>query len=153
MPLFSRLWLTPGEEHDGYLNVQEAYGLDLSYVGLVVLSACETQLGELSADDEVVGLNRAFLYGTPTVIASLWSVNDEATGVLMENFYTYLQEGMGMAQALQAAQKEKHPYYWAAFIINGDAGEIVIQEVEPTPTKEVRRLPTDQPDSIEDSRG
>ena len=118
----------------------------------MVLSACETQLGELSAGDEVVGLNRAFLYGTPTVIAILWSVNDEATGVLMENFYTYLQEGMGMAQALQAAQKEKHPYYWAAFIINGDAGEIVIQEVEPTPTKEVRRLPTDQPDSIEDSR-
>jgi len=89
-PLFSRLWLTPGEEHDGYLNVHEAYSLDLSNVGLVVLSACETQLGELSAGDYVVGLNRAFLYGTPTVIASLWSVNDEATGVLMESFYTYL---------------------------------------------------------------
>jgi CHAT domain-containing protein len=133
-PLFSRLWLSPGGEEDGRLNIYEVYGLDLDRTDLVVLSACETQLGELSAGDEVVGLNRAFLYGSSTVIASLWSVDDEATGALMESFYRHLLEGMGKAQALQAAQEEirtdpdhpewAHPYYWAAFVLNGDPGEV-----------------------------
>jgi CHAT domain-containing protein/Tfp pilus assembly protein PilF len=135
-PLFSRLWLTPGDNEDGQLNVYEVYGLDLENADLVVLSACDTQMGELSAGDEVVGLNRAFLYGSPTVVASLWSVDDEATGSLMEKFYRHLLEGVGKAQALQAAQDEirndpdhpewAHPYYWAAFVLNGDPGEVVL---------------------------
>ena len=135
-PLFSRLWLSPGENEDGQLNVYEVYGLDLENADLVVLSACDTQMGELSAGDEVVGLNRAFLYGSPTVIASLWSVEDEATGALMESLYRHLLEGMGKAQALQAAQDEirndpdhpqwVHPYYWAAFVLNGEPGEVVL---------------------------
>jgi CHAT domain-containing protein/Tfp pilus assembly protein PilF len=141
-PLFSRLWLAPGENEDGQLNVYEVYGLNLENADLVVLSACDTQMGELSAGDEVVGLNRAFLYGSPTVIASLWSVEDEATGALMESFYRHLLEGMGKAQALQAAQdvirndpdhpEWVHPYYWAAFVLNGDPGEVVLAaEAEP----------------------
>ena len=133
-PLFSRLWLAPGEDDDGHLNVHEVYGLDLQQADLVVLSACQTQLGELSAGDEVVGLNRAFLYGAPTVVASLWSVDDEATGTLMVRFYTHLLAGMGKAEALQAAQNETrtdpahpewaHTYYWAAFVLSGDAGTV-----------------------------
>ena len=131
-PLFSRLWLAPGADDDGHLNVHEVYGLDLQQADLVVLSACQTQLGKLSAGDEVVGLNRAFLYGAPTVVASLWSVDDEATGTLMVRFYTHLLAGMGKAEALQTAQNEvrtdpahpewAHPYYWAAFVLSGDAG-------------------------------
>jgi len=133
-PLFSRLWLAPGDGEDGKLNVFEVYALDLNKVDLVVLSACQTQMGALSAGDELIGLNRAFLFGSPTVIASLWSVDDEATGVLMERFYTHLLEGIGKAQALQAAQHDirsdpghpewAHPYYWAAFVLNGDPGEL-----------------------------
>ncbi len=131
-PQFSRLWLAPEGETDGRLNVFEVYGLDLSQTDLVVLSACQTNLGELSAGDEIVGLNRAFLYGTPTVVSSLWSVDDEATGVLMQAFYENLIAGMGKAEALQLAQIElrndadhpqwTHPYYWAAFVLSGDPG-------------------------------
>lgn len=76
-----------------------------------------------------MGLNRAFLYaGTPTVISSLWNVDDAATGLLMERFYTHWQAGMGKAEALQQAQKDvrekyPHPYYWAAFVLTGDGGK------------------------------
>ncbi len=145
-PLFSRLWLAPGGEEDGRLNVHEAYGLDLDRTDLVVLSACQTQVGELSAGDEVVGLTRAFLYGAPTVVASLWSVDDEATGVLMARFYEHLLAGKGKAEALQAAQAEvradpthpewAHPYYWAAFVLSGDPGAIttLLAEATPAPT-------------------
>ncbi|MBE9117251.1 tetratricopeptide repeat protein [Lusitaniella coriacea LEGE 07157] len=126
-PLFSTLHLASDAQNDGRLEVHEIYGLDLTAAtNLVVLSACQTNLGELSRGDEVVALNRAFLYaGTPTVMASLWNVDDKATGLLMERFYTYLKAGMGKAEALQQAQKDirsqfPHPYYWAAFSITGD---------------------------------
>lgn len=143
-PLFSRLWLAPGEGEDGRLNVHEVYGLELGRAGLVVLSACQTQLGELSAGDEVVGLNRAFLYGAPTVVASLWRVDDAATGALMTRFYAHLQEGMGKAEALQAAQAEvrrdpdypqwSHPYYWAGFVLSGDPGQVTAEPPSPAPS-------------------
>jgi CHAT domain-containing protein len=76
--------------------------------------------------DELVGLNRAFLYaGTPNVIASLWNIDDQATGLLMQKFYSHLRQGNGEAEALQKAQREvraeyAHPYYWAAFVLTGD---------------------------------
>ncbi|MFC1976376.1 CHAT domain-containing protein, partial [Chloroflexota bacterium] len=127
-PLFSVIHLAGDSRNDGRLEVYEVYELDLTKAtDLVVLSACQTQIGELSAGDEVVGLNRAFLYaGTPSVISSLWNVNDEATALLMEHFYTYLRAEMGKAEALQQAQIEvrrvyPHPYYWAAFVLTGDA--------------------------------
>ena len=129
-PLFSTLYLASTSQDDGRLEVHEIYGLNLTKAtNLVVLSACETQEGQLSAGDEVVGMTRAFLYaGTPSVIASLWRVNDRATGLLMERFYSYLQQGMDKAEALQQAQikvraeypQYSHPYYWAAFVLTGD---------------------------------
>jgi CHAT domain-containing protein len=131
-PLFSVIYLADDQEQDGRLEVNEIYGLDLTKsTDLVVLSACETQVGAVSAGDEVIGMTRAFLYaGTPTVIASLWKVDDQATTLLMEQFYKHLREGMGKAQALQAAQRElraeyPHPYYWAAFVLTGDPGSVV----------------------------
>jgi CHAT domain-containing protein/tetratricopeptide (TPR) repeat protein len=143
-PLFSRLWLAASEEEDGHLNVHEVYGLDLDRTDLVVLSACQTQVGELSAGDEIVGLTRAFLYGAPTVVASLWSVDDEATGVLMVHFYQHLLAGKGKAEALQAAQAEVradpahpewvHPYYWAAFVLSGDPGMVSSPLLEALPS-------------------
>lgn len=127
-PLFSAIHLVEDTENDGSLQVHEVYGLDLTNATtLVVLSACQTKIGELSRGDEVVGLNRAFLYaGTPTVMASLWNVDDAATGLLMKQFYTHWQGGMSKAEALQQAQKDvrethPHPYYWAAFSLTGDA--------------------------------
>lgn len=128
-PLFSTIHLVADNKNDGRLEVFEVYGLDLTNsTDLVVLSACETQLGKLSAGDEFVGLNRAFLFtGTPSVIASLWNVDDEVTSVLMKQFYTHLRNGLGKAEALRQAQLEvraeyPNPYYWAAFVLSGSGG-------------------------------
>ncbi len=132
-PLFSRLLLAPGEGNDGSLEVHEVYGLDLQEADLITLSACQTDLGQLNAGDDVTGLSRAFLYaGARSVVASLWSVDDAATSALMGAFYANLAKGVGKAQALAAAQSAvrddpahpewRAPYYWAAFVLSGDPG-------------------------------
>jgi tetratricopeptide (TPR) repeat protein len=152
-PLFSHVVLAPGEEEDGQLDVYEIYnrGLDLQNADLVALSACQTSQGELSRGDEIVGLNRALIYaGTPSVMTSLWSVDDVSTRELMERFYTHLREGMSKAGALRAAQMEliaegtyAHPYYWAAFGITGDPGkgEHALPEMMATATSEATPTP------------
>ena len=128
-PLFSRILLAPDKDDSGAVEVREIYGLDLTRTNLVALSACETQLGARSRGDEIVSLNRAFIYaGASSVIASLWTVDDEATSLLMKSFYGHLKQGMNKAAALQAAQAETrrkypHPYYWAGFVLTGDPGE------------------------------
>jgi len=103
-PLFSRIVLgsdRKDKESGDALEVKDVYDLDLSKSSLVVLSACETQLGVQSKGDDIVGLNRAFIYaGAPTVIASLWTVDDESTSYLMKAFYTHLKIGMSKAEAL-----------------------------------------------------
>jgi CHAT domain-containing protein len=125
-PLFTRVELAPDEGHDGSLEMHEVFGLDLSKTGLVVLSGCRTQMGTLSAGDDLEGLTRAFLYaGTPAVVSSLWDVDDESTSLFMERFYTHLRKGTGRAEALRRAQAETrrkfpHSYYWAAFVLTGD---------------------------------
>jgi CHAT domain-containing protein/Flp pilus assembly protein TadD len=131
-PLFSRVVLAPAADGDRSLYVQDVYGLTLPKASLVVLSACETQLGAQSRGDDIVGLNRAFIYaGTPTVVASLWTVEDAATKELMVSFYTHLKRGEGKAEALKSAQLETrakypHPYYWAGFVLTGDPGGVVL---------------------------
>lgn len=78
-PLSSALLLVPDGREDGRLEVREIFGMDLN-ARLVVLSACETGLGKLSKGDELVGLQRAFLYaGTPAVVTTLWKVDDRAS--------------------------------------------------------------------------
>jgi CHAT domain-containing protein len=129
-PLFYRIRLADDKDNTGSLEVREIYNLNLTRTALVVLSACRTELGAHSQGDNIVGLNRAFIYaGTPTVIASLWAVNDKPTSVLMRAFYKHLQQGMGKAEALRAAQRETratypHPYYWAAFVLTGNPGPL-----------------------------
>ena len=128
-PLFSRILLSPAGGDSGAIEVREVYGMDLARTNLVVLSACQTQLGVQSKGDDIVGLNRAFIYaGASSVIASLWTVDDEAASLLMKAFYGHLKHGMSKAAALQAAQaatrkKYPHPYYWAAFVLTGDPGK------------------------------
>jgi CHAT domain-containing protein/Flp pilus assembly protein TadD len=130
-PLCSTIYLAGDRINDGHLKIYEIYRLDLSSsTNLVVLSACQTQKGEVSKGDEIVALNRAFLYaGSPSVIASLWSVDDESTNILMRHFHNYLLSGETKAGALQKAQietrkKRPHPYYWSAFVLTGDGGKI-----------------------------
>lgn len=127
-PLFSRILLVPDDHNDGALEVHEIYELSLDRTELVVLSACDTQLGQLSQGDDLIGLTRAFMYaGAPSVIASLWKVDDQATRDFMVAFYFFLKHSPTKADALRAAQrliraKYPHPYYWAAFILTGDPG-------------------------------
>jgi CHAT domain-containing protein/Tfp pilus assembly protein PilF len=153
-PLASAIYLAPDPldtstgardtSRDGRLEVGEIYGLNLHQADLVVLSACETQLGELSAGDELVGLTRAFFFaGTPSVIATLWSVDDKTTALLMARFYTHLRAGMGKAEALRQAQQDVHaehpnPYYWAGFVLSGDPGSISVTpgSISTTPARQ-----------------
>lgn len=127
-PLKSLIALAPDSVHDGMLSVSEVYGLNLHQTDLVVLSACQTQLGDLSGGDDVIGLTRAFTFaGTPTVMATLWNVNDAATSFLMTRFYTHLVSGLSKAEALQRAQLDTlaeypDPFYWAAVTLSGDGG-------------------------------
>ena len=104
-PLSSAVLLAKGGKEDGRLEVREIFGLDLK-ANLVVLSGCETGLGKLSTGDELVGLTRAFIYaGTPSVVASLWSVDDSSTAQLMASFYRNLKR-MSKVEALRQAQLE-----------------------------------------------
>jgi CHAT domain-containing protein/Tfp pilus assembly protein PilF len=127
-PQFSRVILGHDANDEGALDVDQVLGLDLRKTNLVVLSGCQSQAGKWSRGDDIVGLSRAFIYaGSPSVIASLWSVDDEATRALMVFFYTHLRQGLSKAEALRAAQiemrkKYPHPYYWAGFVLTGDPG-------------------------------
>jgi CHAT domain-containing protein len=121
----------PDNQQDGHLTVREVTNtLRLGQADLIVLSACQSNMVEVSKGDEVVGLTWAFIFaGTPSVIATLWSVDDRATGLLMEQFYTHLRAGAGKAAALQKAQQATrklypHPYYWGAFVLTGDGGNV-----------------------------
>ena len=122
-PLSSAILLVPGGGEDGRLEVREVFGLDL-HARLVVLSACETGLGQLSRGDELVGLQRAFLYaGTPAVVTTLWKVDDRASFELIRAFYDHLDPA-GPMVALRQAQLETlrafpHPFAWAAFGLTG----------------------------------
>jgi CHAT domain-containing protein/Tfp pilus assembly protein PilF len=117
-----------GEPQDGFFNLQDIYNLKLP-VELVVLSGCQTGLGEQINGEGLIGLTRGFMYaGASRVVASLWSVSDIATATLMARFYRAMeQDRMRPAAALRTAQiqmwKDKQwtsPYYWAAFQIEGD---------------------------------
>ena len=102
-PLSSAVLLAKSDKEDGRLEVREIFGMDLK-ASLVVLSACETGLGKLSSGDELVGLTRAFIYaGTPSVVASLWNVEDSSTAQLMASFYKNLKT-MTKVEALRHAQ-------------------------------------------------
>jgi CHAT domain-containing protein len=125
-PLFSALLLSPDAKDDGRLEAQEIFDMRFD-CRLVVLSACETGLAKITRGDEVVGLARSFLFaGAPSVMTSLWKVDDLATAVLMKRFYRYLKQGNSRAEALRKAQvfvKETlngHPSAWAAFHLTGD---------------------------------
>ena len=91
----------------------------------VVMSACQTALGLSSTGSEIMGLNRSFIYaGSPSVMGTLWSIDDKSTAVLMGKFYTSLKKTEGVADSLKEAQTEMirlgyEPYDWAGFVVTG----------------------------------
>ena len=119
-PMFSGLRLS-----DGWLAARDLYGVQLS-ASLVVLPACESVLASNTEGNELFGIARGFLYaGAPSLIGSLWPVQDEQTAQLMVAFYSALRQGLGTAAALREAQlavraEHPNPYHWAAFTVIGD---------------------------------
>lgn len=107
---------------DGILTANEISNLDLSNCKLVVLSACETGLGQINGSEGVFGLQRAFkMAGVQNIIMSLWKVPDAQTVELFDNFYKACFSGKSIQEAFSEAQnkmKEKYsPYYWAGFVL------------------------------------
>lgn len=122
-----------GTGGDGILLAEEILDLDLTAADWVVLSACDTGLGDLEAGEGVVGLQRAFtLAGARTLIMSLWSVQDEATGEWMRELYdARWREGRSTADAMgeasrrvltrrRAEGRSQHPFFWGSFVASGD---------------------------------
>ncbi|MFT3916910.1 MAG: CHAT domain-containing protein [Anaeromyxobacteraceae bacterium] len=117
-----------GAPRDGFLRLPDIYRLKLG-ADLVVLSGCQTALGQEVRGEGLVGLTRGFMYaGAPRVVASLWQVDDVATAELMGRFYrAMLKDGLRPAAALRRAQLELRrerayasPFYWAAFVLEGE---------------------------------
>ena len=122
-----QVWTTgkpPAGREDGVLTAQEISLLNLSGTALVVLSACETGLGDIDGNEGVYGLQRAFkIAGAKYIVMSLWKVNDQTTSEFMTEFYTqWLKKGQEIPKAFQNAQnriKAKYPeaYHWAGFVL------------------------------------
>ena len=121
----NKYWGKPAQNltsDDGILTASEISNLDLSACQLVVMSACETGLGQINGSEGVFGLQRAFkMAGVKNIIMSLWKVPDAQTAELFDIFYNECLSGKTIHKAFQLAQakmKVKYPpYYWAGFVL------------------------------------
>jgi CHAT domain-containing protein/tetratricopeptide (TPR) repeat protein len=130
-PLYSKLVFTSppaGSAEDGYLNTYELFGLHLPGQ-LAVLSACNTGSGKLDRGEGIISLARGFFYaGIPSVVMTLWEIEDHSSADLMARFYENLKLGLPNDIALQQAKIEylegagklqSHPYFWAGYVSIG----------------------------------
>jgi len=129
VPYRSSLILSPNHStgDDGILHAWELYNLKLK-ANLVVLSACQTGSGAIEKAEGVLGLTRIFFYaGANSILSTLWTISDKSTVFFMRSFYENLSLGYSKAQALRSAKiammnsSYSDPYYWAGFVLSGNA--------------------------------
>ena len=130
-PMFSKLIFTFGQDtiNDGLLNTFEIFSLKLK-ARLVVLSACSTGEGNYNQGEGVMSLARSFAYaGSPSILMTLWEVEDKSGIKLMKDFYASLIKGMTKPEALRNAKikfikgarpENSHPFFWSAYIALGN---------------------------------
>lgn len=132
-PMLSRLILSRTDQEDGYLHAYELYNLPLR-AELAVLTACETGVGKESASEGVLSMAHGFAYaGCPSLIMSLWEIDEKTSAAIMENFYENLAGGMAKNQAIRQAKMDyllhaqgelKNPYYWSGLVLFGDVSPV-----------------------------
>jgi CHAT domain-containing protein len=134
-----------GIDDDGIMTATELAQLDLRGTQLVVLSACDTGLGQVRNGEGVYGLRRALvLAGAQAQVISQWKVPDAATTDLMIDYYRRLLAGAGRSDALRSAlramlgrKETQHPYFWAAFVVVGNSMPLWLDSkgktLDPTP--------------------
>jgi CHAT domain-containing protein len=115
---------------DGIVTAEEVLGLNLEGTDLVVLSVCESGLGDVKSGEGVYGLRRAFqIAGARTIISALWRVDDRSTAEFMDGLFEFRDEAMprllqriagNRLSELRSTGKSDHPFYWAAFVSTGD---------------------------------
>ena len=126
-PLYSRIRLATDKGTFGNVEAHEVYRLSLGASSLVTISACESGMSRITRGDEIWGFTRSFLAaGAPAVLLSLWPVADDSTEKLMTAFYKALQTASArdsLREAQIAVLRQEafaHPFFWAAFNLNGD---------------------------------
>ena len=139
-PLYSSLVLVGDDEEDGLLHTYELYNMQLN-AEMVALSACNTGVGTIKKGEGAMSVARGFAYaGCPNIAMTLWPISDQATQILMENFYIYLMRGLPKAEALQQAKLNFLdtgdglicvPYFWSGLILVGTPDPL--QSIEPVP--------------------
>lgn len=138
-PMYSKLAFTPGKDkkEDGLLNTYELFNMNL-HAELAILSACNTGYGKMQKGEGIISIARGFFYaGVPSVVMTLWSVEDNSSAELMELFYKHLTKGLHKDEALRQAkldylnqsdQLTAFPYYWAGYVNIGDNSPLEISQ-------------------------
>ncbi|MDP2722987.1 MAG: CHAT domain-containing protein [Bacteroidales bacterium] len=136
LPMMSKL-VFYDEQNDSlspYLNIYEIYGLSLN-AKQVTLSACNTGSGKFKRGEGIMSLARGFLFaGVPSIVMTLWEVQDESGALLMNRYYEFLKDGLPKDVAMQKAKiavlkranmAKAHPFYWSSYVLSGDTSPIV----------------------------
>lgn len=132
-PMLSRLILSRSKNEDGYLHAYEIYNLPLR-AELAVLTACETGVGKESSSEGVLSMAHGFAYaGCPSLVMSLWEIDEKTSAQIIETFYQNLSDGMPKNEALRQAKllylkdakgELKNPYYWSGLVLFGNANPV-----------------------------
>lgn len=135
LPMFSNLvfYQEDADSLDYHLNTYEIFGLDLK-ASMVTLSACNTGSGKFQKGEGIMSFARGFIYaGVPSIIMTLWEIQDKSGSDIMKAYYTFLKNGLPKDVALQQAKNKvlqqanmskSHPYYWSAYIVSGETDPI-----------------------------